>query len=91
MANHEWAKGWLAGQVNLANEIAAQPDAWIEAMIPKEAPAHAYGFTCPHCVGKESQEATGYGLIRWSPTPSPTSFPAANVGPSSPTRPIRRH
>ncbi|MCF6286803.1 MAG: heparinase II/III-family protein, partial [Candidatus Hydrogenedentes bacterium] len=31
-----------------------------------EAPAHAYGFTCPKCVGEKSQEAVGYGLIRWN-------------------------
>ena len=66
VADYEWARGWLANQVDLANEIAAQPDGWIAHMIPMEAPAHGYGFTCPNCVGVKSQEATGYELISWS-------------------------
>src|SRR5690606_23361789 len=66
VANHEWAQGWLANQVARADEMAAMPQTWIEQMIPMEAPAHGYGFTCPVCVGEKSQEATGYELIAWN-------------------------
>lgn len=66
VAEHDWARGWLDRQIGLADDIAGKPDAWIESMLPMEAPAHGYGFTCPNCVGEQSQEATGYRLIRWN-------------------------
>lgn len=61
-----WAKSWITSQLSLADYVAQQPDGWIDAMIPKETPAHGYGFTCPNCVGEKSQEATGYSLADWS-------------------------
>lgn len=66
VAAHEWAQGWLANQVALADEVAAQPEGWIAAMIPREAPAHPYGFTCPVCVGEKSQEGVGDPLVAWN-------------------------
>ena len=66
VAAHEWAEGWLANQVALAEEVVAQPEGWIAAMIPREAPAHAYGFTCPVCVGEKSQEGVGDPLVAWN-------------------------
>lgn len=62
----EWAAGWVENQVSHAQDIAAQPEGWIEAMIPEDSPAHGYGFTCPKCVGEKSQEAVGYSLAGWS-------------------------
>ena len=66
IANHEWAQQWLAVQMDMADYILAQPDGWIDHMIPREAPAHAYGFTCPNCVGEKSQEGVGHPLIAWN-------------------------
>ena len=61
-----WAAGWVKNQVSLAEYVVEQPAGWIEAMIPKESPAHGYGFTCPKCVGDKSQEAVGYSLAGWN-------------------------
>jgi hypothetical protein len=63
-----WAKKWVANQVSFAAAIVDKPSDWIEAMLPMESPAHGYGFTCPVCVGKQSQEGVGYGLAGWSYT-----------------------
>lgn len=61
-----WAADWVAGQVELADYVLAQPDGWVARMIPEEAPAHGYGFTCLNCVGVKSQEAVGTPLVAWS-------------------------
>ncbi len=45
VARHPWARNWLDGQIALAEDVVAQPEGWIAAMIPREAPSHAYGFT----------------------------------------------
>lgn len=66
VANHDWAKKWLDGQIAFADEIVAKPEGWIAQMLPREAPSHAYGFTCPVCVGVKSQEGVGDPLVRWS-------------------------
>lgn len=62
----EWAATWVQSQVALAEYMADQPADWVSSMLPMEAPAHGYGFTCPNCVGDKSQEATGHPLYRWS-------------------------
>ncbi|MBI3117390.1 MAG: hypothetical protein HYZ00_01810 [Candidatus Hydrogenedentes bacterium] len=64
-AASEWAKGWIDSQVALAEYAVTQPAGWVDSMIPKLSPVHGYGFTCPNCVGKQSQEAVGYELIAW--------------------------
>jgi len=66
IAETDWAKGWLANQRQMADYIVGQGPDWIAHMLPAEAPAHAYGFTCPNCVGDKSQEATGRSLFSWS-------------------------
>ncbi len=66
VASSAWAREWRDSQIALADYLVAQPDGWIAQMIPFAAPAHGYGFTCPHCVGEQSQEAVGYSLARWS-------------------------
>ena len=66
VTQHAWARAWLDGQIAFADEIVAQPEGWIAAMIPKEAPSHAYGFTCPECVGVKSQEGVGDPLVGWN-------------------------
>ncbi len=79
VTRHEWARNWLDGQIALAEEIVAQPEGWIAAMIPKEAPSHAYGFTCPECVGVKSQEGVGDPLVRWNYR-TPDEFSCAECG-----------
>ncbi|MFA6240862.1 MAG: heparinase II/III family protein [Candidatus Hydrogenedentales bacterium] len=64
--SNERARSWLASQLRIADYVVAQPAGWIETMIPAEAPAHGYGFTCPKCVGVKSQEAVGHPLVKWS-------------------------
>ena len=73
IATRDWAKGWLDNQLYLANQLIEKDQAWIEHMLPTEAPSHAYGFTCPACVGDKSQEAVGHSLIKWSWT-NPDTF-----------------
>lgn len=79
VARHEWARNWLDGQIAFAEEIVAQPGGWIAAMIPNEAPSHAYGFTCPECVGVKSQEGVGDPLVRWNYR-APDEFSCAACG-----------
>jgi hypothetical protein len=62
----DWAASWFANVQAYADELLEQPSSWIDGMLTKNAPAHGYGFTCPKCVGKKSQEATGTSLIRWN-------------------------
>ncbi|MCC6145029.1 MAG: heparinase II/III family protein [Candidatus Hydrogenedentes bacterium] len=64
-AAREWGQGWVDNQLSLADYVIAQPAGWIDAMIPEETPSHGYGFTCPNCVGEQSQEAVGYSLFSW--------------------------
>jgi len=66
IATTDWARDWFESIRTLADDLVARPPSWVEQMIPEESPAHGYGFTCPNCVGRLSQEATGYGLIEWS-------------------------
>lgn len=64
-SRYDWAQTWVAGQVAFAEEIVLQPEGWIARMIPSEAPSHAYGFTCPVCVGVKSQEGVGDPIVVW--------------------------
>ncbi len=61
----EWAKSWFGSHKKTADYIVEQPDGFVEQMIPELTPTNPYGFTCPNCVGKKSQEATGSSLVRW--------------------------
>lgn len=79
VATQDWAQQWLRGQVAFADEIVAQPDGWIISMIPMEAPSHAYGFTCPVCVGTKSQEGVGDPLVQWNYR-NPDAFSCRSCG-----------
>ncbi|MCK5802121.1 MAG: heparinase II/III family protein [Lentisphaeria bacterium] len=63
-----WAKDWLARHRRIADHIVAQPDGYIDAMIPELTPWLCYGMTCPNCVGKKSQEAMGRRVMGWRHT-----------------------
>ncbi|MBX7258146.1 MAG: heparinase II/III-family protein [Candidatus Hydrogenedentes bacterium] len=64
--SNERATKWLDSQLSIASYVISQPSGWIDSMIPEEAPANGYGFTCPKCVGVKSQEAVGHTLAQWS-------------------------
>jgi len=68
MEHAGWARDWLAGQKQLADWIIQQRPDYIDAMLPETTPWHHYGFTCPRCVGKKTQEGAGGGLFRWDHT-----------------------
>lgn len=78
-ATSDWAQSWIDNQVALADEIVDKSQEWIENMLPFEAPAHGYGFTCPKCVGVKSQEAVGTSLVRWN-YKDPDTFSCRSCG-----------
>ena len=60
-----WAQAWLARHKKTADYVVAQPDGYVQRMIPELTPWFAYGMTCPNCVGTKSQEAMGHRVMRW--------------------------
>ena len=66
VADGGWARQWAQTHVERGDYVLAQAAGWIEDMIPEETPANSYGFTCPNCVGRLSQEAVGSSLAKWS-------------------------
>ena len=62
----EWGRKWFASQKQIADYVVAQPDEYVEQMLSELTPMYVYGFTCPHCVGKKSQEAIGTEIARWN-------------------------
>ncbi|MBT3380277.1 MAG: hypothetical protein HN742_04480 [Lentisphaerae bacterium] len=60
-----WGKSWLAKHQRVADHVIAQPDGYLQAMIPELTPWFCYGMTCPNCVGKKSQEAMGRRIVAW--------------------------
>lgn len=61
----DWGAKWFASRKEIADYLAAQPDSYIDSLVPDETPTSSYGFTCPNCVGAKSQEGTGASLIEW--------------------------
>ncbi len=61
----EWGKAWASSRISLADALIAQPAGYVESMIEELTPGFDYGFTCPNCVGKQSQEGESYGLLNW--------------------------
>lgn len=64
----EWGKKWYQRQVEHAEGLVAMPASSVIEMIPELSPTNAYGFTCPKCVGRLSQEAMGHPLFSWTVT-----------------------
>ncbi|MCP4640244.1 MAG: hypothetical protein GY851_07430 [bacterium] len=62
----DWAGKWAAKHVERADYVLAQPTGWIAHMISEDTPGNTYGFTCPNCVGRLSQEGVGSSLAGWS-------------------------
>ena len=62
-----WAKTWFMGHKKRADFLLEQDEDYVARMIPELTPGVGYGFTCPNCVGRLSQEGTGSSLAAWSP------------------------
>ncbi len=67
VAEADWAQAWFAAHKARADAVIEQPDGYVEAMIEELTPWFGYGFTCPNCVGRLSQEGTGNSLYEWRP------------------------
>lgn len=65
IATTDWARAWFENNKAIADHIVAQPEGYIEAMIPELTPANSYGLTCANCVGTKSQEGVGTSLFAW--------------------------
>lgn len=61
----EWGRKWFAGEKALADYLVSRPETYIDAMVPELTPTSPYGFTCPNCVGRKSQEGVGSSLYEW--------------------------
>ena len=59
-------ESWAQSSINFANTVIEKGEGYIEEMIPELTPTNPYGFTCPHCVGKQSQEGVGSRIVGWS-------------------------
>jgi hypothetical protein len=60
-----WGKAWFTEILKMADHVVAQPEGYIERMIPELTPTSSYGFTCPNCVGTRSQVGMGHGMVAW--------------------------
>ena len=66
IAKTDWGRKWFKQQKRTADLVLAKDDAWIDQMIEELTPWQHYGFTCPRCVGKKSQEGAGGRIVGWS-------------------------
>ena len=62
---YPWAEKIVNSYRAIADHVASQPDGYIAEMVPALTPTNGYGFTCPNCVGRKSQEGTGTSLVKW--------------------------
>lgn len=60
-----WAKAWVDEVREIADHVVNQPDDYVKHMIPELTPTNTYGFTCPNCVGRQSQEGAGTRILNW--------------------------
>jgi hypothetical protein len=66
VATTDSGREWLKGKKSVADYLVARDDEWIERMIPELTPGNTYGFTCPNCVGRKSQEGCGPRIVKWN-------------------------
>ncbi len=62
----DWGRQWFENLRSFSDELAGYPESWVEEMLLALSPAHGYGFTCPKCVGRLSQEAAGQSQVVWN-------------------------
>lgn len=66
ISRSRWAAEWFRKTKEIADYVSAQPPDYVDRMIPELTPTNPYGFTCPNCVGRLSQEGSVYyGGIPW--------------------------
>lgn len=65
IATAGWAADWYKRQIAQADYVADQDDGYVARMIPELTPTNSYGFTCPNCVDKKSQEGVGLPIMVW--------------------------
>jgi len=65
IASADWAREWFEEQKKVAEYVVSQPEGYIESLVSETTPGHTYGFSCPNCVGRKSQEGAGASLIEW--------------------------
>ncbi|MHC4672362.1 MAG: heparinase II/III domain-containing protein [Planctomycetota bacterium] len=66
MQSSDWAQRWFKSRKNFSDYMVRKSEDYIKDMIPELSPTNPYGFTCPNCVGRKSQEAAGTFLIVWN-------------------------
>ncbi len=66
--NADWARSLASSMRASADRIVSQPAGYVDQMISELTPWYDYGMTCPNCVGKQSQEGIGHGLLDWDAT-----------------------
>ena len=64
----QWAEEWFEKQKEIADHFVSRSDDYIRKMLPELTPLPTYGFTCPACVGRLSQEGAGHRLFEWDYT-----------------------
>lgn len=60
-----WARALVERWREVADHIVEQPPGYVERMIEELTPWYTYGFTCPHCVDRLTQEGSR-DLVRWN-------------------------
>lgn len=65
IASTAWAKKWFDERREVADFVVSQPEGYADLLISETTPGNTYGFTCPNCVGRESQEGEGISLVKW--------------------------
>jgi hypothetical protein len=66
MINSKLGNTFFIHHKEIADFIISQPDHYIDKMIPRLTPLYQYGFTCPNCVGRLSQEGMGADIAIWN-------------------------
>ena len=65
-AETDWGRDWVNSQISAADAFLGQDEGFVEQLLSPLTPWFEYGFTCPNCVGRLSQEGVGSSLVEWS-------------------------
>lgn len=65
-AETDWGRDWVKSQISAADAFLGQGEGFVEQLLTPLTPWFEYGFTCPNCVGRLSQEGVGSSLVEWS-------------------------
>jgi len=64
IASSPMGEKWFSELKKKADYLISRPSGYVVKMIPELTPTNGYGWTCPNCVGKLSQE--GHGRYDWN-------------------------